>query len=228
VIGIHGYGVGVPRTFFRVFQAMRFHRELGLNLAFPVLPYHGPRKVGRWHGEGLGSGDVMDFIHAEAQAMWDIRRLLTWIRAQGAAAIGLGGLSLGGYNAALLASLEDGFACAVAGLPTADFLRQTLRHAPPLALRYASQQGLTLKTVQEAMKVVSPLALAPRIARERRYIFGAVSDRLVSPDQVRDLWLHWDKPPILWYQGAHLTYNWHPEVAAFVGDAMRKSGLVRR
>ena len=41
------------------------------------------------------------------------------------------------------------------------------------------------------MSVVSPLALMPRVAHERRYIFGAVADRLVPPDQVRDLWEHW-------------------------------------
>jgi esterase/lipase len=38
--------------------------------------------------------------------MWDIRRILHWIRAQGAPSVGVHGVSLGGYQTALLAALE--------------------------------------------------------------------------------------------------------------------------
>ncbi len=226
VVCVHSYGMGIPKTIFRIFQARRLHRELGLNLAFPILPYHGPRKVGRFHGEGLGSGDVMDFVHAEAQAVWDIRYLLTWLRAQGSTMIGLGGVSLGGYNTALVASLEAELTCAIAGNPTADFVRQVLRHAPALNLRHAAEQGLTVEMVNQVMQVVSPLTLAPLIAPDRRYIFGATGDRIVPTEQVRDLWLHWEKPPILWYQGSHGSFNYHPEVNGFIGEALHKSGLI--
>ena len=44
------------------------------------------------------------------------------------------------------------------------------------------------------LRVASPLALEPRVPRERRYLFGAVADRLVPADQVRDLWRHWERP----------------------------------
>ena len=39
-------------------------------------------------GDGFLSGHALDTVHAEAQAMWDIRRLVSWIRAQGAPAVG--------------------------------------------------------------------------------------------------------------------------------------------
>jgi hypothetical protein len=73
--------------------------------------------------------------------------------------------------------------------------------------------------------VVSPLALEPLVPKERRYLFGAISDLLVPADQVRDLWRHWDRPRIVWYQGSHVTFRAHPEVDALFDDALRESGL---
>jgi predicted esterase YcpF (UPF0227 family) len=37
--------------------------------------------------------------------MWDIRRILHWVRTQGAPSVGVHGVSLGGYQTALLAEL---------------------------------------------------------------------------------------------------------------------------
>jgi hypothetical protein len=101
LICIHGYEMGMPALDLAAFRAARLHHVHGLNLALPVLPLHGPRKLGRRSGAGFLSGDFVDTVHAEAQATWDLRRLLAWIRTQEAPAVGVYGLSLGGYNAAL-------------------------------------------------------------------------------------------------------------------------------
>lgn len=129
------------------------------------LPLHGPRKIGRQSGAGYLTGNFLDTLHAEAQAMWDIRRLLSWIRAQGGEQIGVYGLSLGGYNTALLAGLEDGFACAIAGIPATDFIQLTFRHGPPLQVRFAERHGLVHDEVAELLRVVSPMAGTPRLPR---------------------------------------------------------------
>ena len=101
----HGFQLGFPLFDFALFAPRFYAEKLGLNLVYPVLPFHGKRKVGRRSGHGLLTGDVLDAVHAEAQAMWDIRRLLAWVRAQGEPLVGVMGLSLGGYNTALLAAL---------------------------------------------------------------------------------------------------------------------------
>jgi hypothetical protein len=80
--------------------------------------------------------------------------------------------------------------------------------------------------VAEVLSVVSPLALEPKVPHERRYIFGAVADRLVPPDQVRDLWRHWGRPRMVWYQGGHVTFRFHEPVRLLLRDAFRESGLV--
>jgi len=75
--------------------------------------------------------------------------------------------------------------------------------------------------------VVSPLVLEPKLPKERRYIFGAIADRLVPPEQVRDLWRHWDRPRIDWYQGGHLTFRAHRSVVRLIARGLRESGLAR-
>ena len=81
------------------------HEDLGLNVVLPVLPMHGPRARGLPKGAVFPGEDVMDNVHATAQAVWDVRRLLSWIRTQEPAApIGLNSVSLGGYVASLVAS----------------------------------------------------------------------------------------------------------------------------
>jgi dienelactone hydrolase len=220
LVCIHGYQMGKPAIDLSAFRVDWFRDELGLNLLLPVLPLHGPRTVGRRSGDGFLAGEVLDTIHAEAQAMWDIRRMLGWIRGQGAPSVGVYGLSLGGYNASLLAALDDDLACVVAGIPATDFSRLYFRHGPALQLLETELSGIEEQHMAEITRVVSPLVLEPRVPHDRRYIFAAVADRLVPADQVRDLWRHWDEPRIEWYQGGHITFPRHPGVRRLIHDAV--------
>jgi hypothetical protein len=216
VVCIHGYQMGGPTVDIGAFDPRFVVDRLGLNAIFPVLPLHGPRKMGRRSGDGFLAGNVLDSVHAEAQAMWDIRRMISWVRSQGATAVGAHGLSLGGYNTSLLASVEPNLACAIAGIPATDIARLVWRHAPPLQLKYMEHQGVEHDHVAEVLRVVSPLVLEPLVPHAGRAIYGGVADRLVPPDQVHDLWLHWDEPDIVWYQGAHVTFAMDSRVQTLV------------
>lgn len=221
----NGYRMGRLGIDVRVFA--RYFDRLGLDVLIPVLPLHGPRRRGFNSGTGFLGIDVVDTIHAEAQAVWDIRRLLAWIRAQRPSGVGALGLSLGGYTTALYTSLVDEIACVIAGIPLADVTRTLLRHAVSEQLQLALQRGYSLEHAREILRVVSPLALPNRVPREARLIFGAVADRLVTPDQVHDLWNHWERPEIVWYQGGHVTFRMERSVFAAVDRKLRTSGLVR-
>jgi hypothetical protein len=221
---LHGYRMGLPLIDLSAFQPGWLHRKLGFNLLVPVLPLHGPRTIGRRSGDGFLGGDLLDTIHAEAQAMWDLRRMLAWVRAGSDAPIGAYGLSLGGYTTALLASLDERLACAVAGIPATDFARTFWRHGGPWQERAALHAGLSQAAMTEVLRVISPLALEPKVPHEHRAIFGGIVDRLVPPDQVRDLWRHWGEPRIEWYPGSHLTLGLHPGVRALT-EATLRAGL---
>jgi dienelactone hydrolase len=225
MVCIHGFQLGFPAVDMGAFRAGWLHHKLGLNVVLPVLPLHGPRKAGRRSGDGFLVGDFMQTIHAEAQAMWDIRSILSWIRAQGGRRIGVHGLSLGGYNTALLACLDDELAFAMPGIPLTDVTRAVWRHGPNQYIRVFEHVGLGYDDVHAVLRVISPLALEPKVPKERRYLYGAVADRLVPPDQVRDLWRHWDRPRIVWYQGGHVTFRAHDSVDRLVRSALCESGF---
>ena len=83
LVCVHGFAMGYPFMDFTGLHTARLHRALGVNVALPVLPLHGPRKVTRVSGEPFLSFDLMNTVHGFSQAIWDIRRLLSWIRAPG-------------------------------------------------------------------------------------------------------------------------------------------------
>lgn len=226
LVCIHGYQMGMPLVDFGAFRPEWLHERLGLNLLLPVLPMHGPRKIRRVSGDGMLAGDLLDTVHALAQTAWDLRRFMSWLRSQGATQIGVFGLSLGGYSTALLSAFDADLACAIPGIPATDFARLSWRHGPPDSLRAAEELGVGLNETIDLKKVISPLVLEPRVAFERRYIFGGSADQLVPPDQVRYLWLHWGKPKIHWYPGAHVTFGAHPPVRRFIENALRESALI--
>lgn len=223
---VHGLQMGWPLADLTVFRARWLHHKLGLNLIFPVLPLHGPRGHGRISGNGFLSEQILDTVHAFAQASWDLRRLISWIRCRGGTRIGIHGISLGGYTAALLASLEDGLACAIPGIPAVDFAGLTWRHAPPQQLQRFEREGLGRAELEQVLRPVAPLALTPKVPKERRYIYGGTADRLVPPDQVHALWRHWDQPTIHWYTGSHVSFMFHAGVRRFIEQALRDAGLV--
>ncbi len=219
LVCIHGYQMGTPAIDLNVFRAEHWHRR-GWNVLLPVLPFHGPRRLGAISGIGMFGADFLDSAHALAQTVWDVRRLLGWIRAQGGEQIACYGLSLGGYSAALLASLAPELTTVIAGIPAADFPRLVFAHAPLAERERFERAGLSRALAEPVMRPVSPLALAPLVPHERRFVFGAPDDQFVPAEQVRDLIAHWQKPRHLWFPGAHVTFRAHAEVQALVREAL--------
>ncbi len=220
LICINGYRTGTPCVDFATFDARRLHRDLGLNLAFPVSPLHGPRAEGT-SGDRVLFGGAMNTVHTAAQAIWDIRRLKSWIcDALEAPAVGAWGISLGGYFTSLLACFEGDLACAIAGVPEADLVRGMRRNVEPLLPPFYEQWGLSWRSLERVNRAVSPLAMDPVVPKESLYIFGGLVDRWVRPGNVHALWEHWDRPEICWYEGSHLSFPFEPTVRAFVARSL--------
>ena len=227
VLCIPGYRMGHPHVDFVGFRARWLHQDLGLNVAIPVMPLHGPRAEGLRSGDGFLTGDLADTLHAVAQAVWDVRRLAGWLRRDaGAPALALKGLSLGAYTTGLVAGLEPDLDCVIAGVPAADFVRLARHSAPPLLRWLAERAGFPWEAVERVLRLISPLALVPLVPRERRFLFAGLVDRLATPDHAHDLWEHWDRPRIAWYQGGHVSFCWEGAVQDLVHEALSCSGLV--
>jgi hypothetical protein len=228
LVCIPGYRMGRPVVDFTGFRARWLHRTLGLNVAIPVLPLHGPRSMGWRGGDGFLTGDFVDTVHAQAQAIWDVRRLIGWLRSHAAPAVGAYGVSLGGYTTALLASLEENLDCVIVGIPAADFVRLMHANLPEFLIRAATRSGFSFDNAARLLRVVSPLVLPPRVPRDRRFLFAGLADHLAPPDHARDLWLHWQRPRVAWYHGSHVSFLWEPEVESLVREAVIATGLAPR
>ncbi len=221
LVCVPGYGMGAPVVDLTAFDAVRLGRELNVNIAVPVLPLHGPRRTGWMSGDGYFAGDCLDTLHAQAQAVWDVRRLIAWIRAEGGRAIGVYGLSLGGYTAALIAALEPRLACVVAGIPASNFVELGQHHLPATLLADAAQAGVDWTAIERLYRVISPLAMPARVPWARRYLFAGTADRIVPIIQARRLWQHWGRPRCNWYRGTHLSFAWEPELRNWLNDTLR-------
>lgn len=226
LVCIHGTEMGRAALDMTLFRAWHMHEDLGLNVVLPVLPMHGPRAKDLPKGAVFPGENVMDDVHATAQSVWDVRRVIAWIRdQQPGAQIGLNSISLGGYVASLVASLDDDLTCAILGVPPANLVELLGKHS---GLPKDDPRRMTLDLAKPIGRMVSPLSLEPRIPLKGRFIYAGVADRIVHPrQQVMQLWEHWGKPDIGWYHGGHTGFFQAKPVQRFVDAALVQSGLIR-
>jgi hypothetical protein len=225
VVGVHGFAMGSAFMDFVGVHALRLHRELGLNVALPVLPLHGARKINRLSGEAFLGFDLINTVHGLTQAVWDVRRVLNWIETQEPVGIAMYGVSLGGYVTALVASIDERLSCVIAGIPVVDFPGLISAHSPVHLRMRAIEHEIIDGNAEIVHRVISPLAYEPAVPVERRFIFAGLGDRLARPSQAYRLWLHWDRPSTCWYAGNHVGYLWSTQVTDFIVRALTSSGF---
>lgn len=221
---IHGYRMGETWMDFGLFKPGLLHKKFGFNVLMPVLPLHGPRRVGRKSGDLYLDGDLLDLLFAQSQALWDLRRWIAWLRSnEDRPQIGVYGVSLGGYNTGLLTGYESGLDFAVAGIPVIDFAETLWRVIPPPHRAYFEARGLNQARYRELLRPVSPLTLPCRVPRDRRFVFAANADRIVPVAQPAVLAQHWDVQT-RWYPGSHMSIGHEAEPRATLEAALQAAG----
>ena len=227
LVAVHGQGMGRPGDV-GMLGVRRLHERLGVDVALPVLPLHGPRAAGfRPQQQFVSNVFLGNNVLGLSQAAWDLRCLLAWLReVEGAPAIGVLGLSLGSYAAALLSTLDPDLACVIGVVPTSD-LAASLRAAEPVVpSRRRLHRALHDERSTALHRVVSPLAAPCLVPHAHRYLVAGQGDRIASPAGAAELWRHWDEPTILWRPRGHVT-TWRSDAYhSAVGGYLVESGLV--
>lgn len=201
VILIHGYMAG-PFVFEeRVWPIGRLERA-GFDVVLFTLPFHGLRAR-------LGYGAVPEFpgedprINVEGfrQAVLDLQNLIDWLLAQGHPRVGAIGMSLGGYTASLLATVEARLDFVVPLIPLsslADFAREQ-GSLSPVPDEAAAQHAL----LEGIYRRVNPVARPALVAAERCLVVAAKADRVTPAAHARRLSVHL-RAPLHSFYGGHL------------------------
>lgn len=225
IVLLHGWAGGNHWVTARAFVAPYWLRH-GYDVAAFVLPYHGARAPGPsgalfpspnplWTNEGFG------------QAIHDLRALSRFLRDRGASAVGAMGMSLGGYTAALWASVagrppgalpggsaSDGGALehdlggidfAVAMIPAVSMAWLMWRHGEGNPMRRAAARaGVTEDLLADAFAVHAPTTRPPRLPGARLAVIAGRGDRITPPEHAEALARHWGVE-VGWFPGGHLA-----------------------
>lgn len=198
VICIHGY-LGGALPFEEVaFEAPRLY-QWGLDVLLPVLPFHGPRAPGGRRGTWPGT-DPWRSIEGFAQAMFDLRAWNDWLHAEGASLTGTFGMSLGGYTAALFATIDRRHDFAALMIPLASMGDAYLQHR---ARRPEPPPPWVGPRIDRSLKVVSPFSRAPLLRPEQVLVLAAGNDGITPAGHAERLRDHFDAP-METFAGGHL------------------------
>ena len=198
---IHGYMAGNYQVEQRVWPLQRLLRS-GYDVALFTLPFHGVRANATRRGAPEFPGSDPRFSNEGfRQVIADLRNFVAWLKAQGRPQIGVMGMSLGGYTAALLATVEPGLSFCVPVIPLAslaDFIREQgeLSAAPEVA---ANEHAL----LERIYRVVSPLDRRPLIHPSRTLVVAGKADRITPVTHARKLAAHFGSQLVSWH-GGHL------------------------
>jgi pimeloyl-ACP methyl ester carboxylesterase len=218
---VHGYMAGQHRIEERMWPSRWLYR-LGLDLAFFVLPFHGVRAIrGRVGPPPFPGSDPRLTNEGFRQAMGDFRDLVMRLK-RDRQEVSVMGMSLGGYTAALAATVEPSLCCAVPVIPLgslADFARDQGRLGKTRA-----QATLEHSSLAEAHRVVSPLHRKPLIAGERVLVIGAEADRITPLHHAEGLAGHFGAPLATW-PGGHLLQIGRRAAFLRVGQFFAQLGL---
>jgi pimeloyl-ACP methyl ester carboxylesterase len=201
VVWIHGYRGGLFAVEQRICRALALFAR-GLDVVLYTLPFHSRRApLGAVRAPLFpDQGDVALTNEGFGQIIWEIRGLLRWLRAQGAPAVGVMGMSLGGYCASLLATVEPELDFAINFLPLADFTDAVVAHE---ALRGIAIDPAVQLASRRALAIHRPLARTAVIPGERVLVIGGKADRITGRVHAEQLAAHFGSE-VIWFAGGHI------------------------
>ena len=200
VVLVHGYMAGQWAAEQRLWAIDRMYAN-GWDVALFVLPYHGVRAdPRRMAAPRFPSRDPRRTNECFRSAVADLRDLCRWLRYRGAPAVGLMGMSLGGYTASLAATLDPDLDFLVPVIPLASIADFALARGHLGRGHGAHAQHAALDRVH---RPVSPLHRPSLLAPGRTFVVAAAGDRITPISHAERLAAHFEAEMHVW-PGSHL------------------------
>lgn len=209
LILLHGFAADPHWLNAQALSLAGFYRQ-GYDILLFTYPHHGCRSErGDWFsGQGLFGRGLVAFNEAPLHAIHDLRVFIDYLQGQGVEKIGVAGISLGGYTAALLAAIEPRLAYCIPIVPAVSPVDVFLEWQPTglLLSRLMRSQGVGVAQMRGLLAVHNPLTYAPCLDGERMLIIGGAGDRVTMPRHLRLLQQHWPGSALHWFPGNHVVH----------------------
>jgi hypothetical protein len=223
VVLLHGYMGGSYAIEERIWPVKQLF-DAGLDVVLSVLPFHGPRRseARGFLPPSFPSSDPRFTIEGFRQLVFDHRALLDFLRRSGAAGLGLMGMSLGGYSAALLATLDAQLQFLLLFIPLASIEDFAHRHGRLTGT--PEQQRAQWQALRDAQWPVSPLARAPALPAERVVVLAGDSDLVTGRPHAEQLARHFGVAPHF-FPGGHLLHFGRERAFSALWELLAQSGI---
>jgi len=211
---IHGF-MGSSYLLNGVFFSLPWFYRSGYDVLLYTMPFHGKRaeKYSPFSGSGYFGHGLTGFAEATAQAVHDFRSVVDYLQSTGVDKIALTGISLGGYTASLIASVDHRLEAVIPNVPVVSVEDEVDDWFPANKVVAAARRlsGISREESAAAFAYHSPLNYQPLVPKDRRLIITGLGDRLAPPAQAEMLWEHWDRCALHWFPGNHVLHVSQPE-----------------
>ena len=199
VILLHGWNDIINHRVRYPLMTRQINRH-GFNAATLVAPFHferRPRQIGAW--SNFLSPDILRTVEAVRQAIAETRAFAEWLRREGCPALGLMGVSLGGWLAGLTIGRDATFSCAVLLVPVARLDR--------LVAEAAFCRGLqpAFEGQPDGASKLNLMRHRPAIPKTNVLLIEALYDLFVPAETMEELWSAWDQPEIWRLRCGHIS-----------------------
>ncbi len=201
---VHGYMGGNYLLEERMWPVRRFF-ESGMDVVLTVLPFHGPRRAEnrRLLPPAFPSSDPRFTVEAFRQVVLDQRALFNYLRQGRVSELGVMGQSLGGYSAALLATLEDRLKFAVFFIPLSAI--EDFAHTHGRLVGGRTEQTQQQEALRQAHWPVSPLARPALVQGDNVVVIAGEADVVTGMQHAQKLAQHFGAQ-LTTFTGGHLVH----------------------
>ena len=204
VVLIHGYMSGTYALEERLWPVKRLF-DSGFDVVMSVLPFHGLRRspTRGYLPPAFPSSDPRFTIEGFRQVVFDHRALFDYLRQGRVASLGMMGMSLGGYSAALLATLVPNLEFGVLFVPLAAI--EEFAHRNGRMVGTEPEQAAQRDALRKAQRPVSPFARPSLIPSERMIVVAGEADLVTGVADAQRLAEHFGAKLSL-FRGSHLLH----------------------